>query len=352
MKKTLTIKKKQRKGNRSIRSKKHGQRAFAQRGLQQLTSQVALPSEKFGGTHSRKMNCHPGVEGQSVNSTTCYTASALEKIKSAYNQVQGREVLRSREPKTLYQEIKSTMNNLCHGKKEDCWLNPLPVEVKRDLDKKIFRPDQPRSWKKDPDEWLSNHDIANVLRQYQEKYREFRFMGPSPIDFDTILPEEGNQCVTNELCNFDLQSLMDQGVRKMAIIFNLSEHDEDGSHWVSLFVDIRHKSIFYFDSAVPDDETPEEIMRLVDKIRQQGTQLTAPITFSFHKNKLQHQKGNTECGMYSLYFIITLLSGRSSLVKHGQKMTLKDKIHLFQRRRIPDKFVQEFRNKYFNVQDI
>ena len=44
---------------------------------------------------------------------------------------------------------------------------------------------------------------------------------------------------------------------------------------------------------------------------------------------------NTECGMYCLYFIISLLSN-----KHD--------FNYFNTKRIPDKHVEEFRNIYFN----
>ena len=53
----------------------------------------------------------------------------------------------------------------------------------------------------------------------------------------------------------------------------------------------------------------------------------------------QHQQGNTECGMYSLYFIITMID---------DSKTMKNKIKMFQKETITDHHVQSFRNKYFN----
>jgi hypothetical protein len=62
-------------------------------------------------------------------------------------------------------------------------------------------------------------------------------------------------------------------------------------------------------------------------------------------NQHRHQKGNTECGMYSLFFNITMLTGDSGFEKN---MTLDDKIELFTKVNIPDKYVEFYRNKYFN----
>ena len=51
-------------------------------------------------------------------------------------------------------------------------------------------------------------------------------------------------------------------------------------------------------------------------------------------NKLEHQYKNTECGMYSLHFMIELI---------------KDKdFKIFLKKRIPDEEIFKLRNKYFN----
>ena len=74
---------------------------------------------------------------------------------------------------------------------------------------------------------------------------------------------------------------------------------------------------------------------LVDKIIEQGKNLQ--IDFKFIQNHpFEHQKYNTECGMYSLYFIIELL-------------TENKKPDYFLKNKIPDKMMEEFRNVYFNI---
>ena len=68
-------------------------------------------------------------------------------------------------------------------------------------------------------------------------------------------------------------------------------------------------------------------------VKNQGNQLG--IDFNVHMNTFEHQKTDSECGMYCLYFTIQML---------------KDKdITYFLENEIPDKEVFDLRNKYFNA---
>ena len=106
------------------------------------------------------------------------------------------------------------------------------------MEKYLFSPRSPESWKNGPKEWLTNHDINNVLNQYEYEYDLFEFVGPSFINFNDKL---GNSCVDNEVCNLNLQEQIDDGKQRIGIIFNLDRHDQPGSHWVSLFIDVKDK---------------------------------------------------------------------------------------------------------------
>ena len=59
-----------------------------------------------------------------------------------------------------------------------------------------------------------------------------------------------------------------------------------------------------------------------------------------------HQKRDGQCGIYSLYFIITMLTN-----KDGNEKLLKsaeEKLAYFKNKRIPDKYVFQKRDIYFN----
>jgi hypothetical protein len=313
------------------------------------------PGRKHGGfidfwrkfasnaTQKRKRgvpNCHPMVAGQGATQTTCYNKDILLKIKRAYNRAHTDTPIPTNDPAEVLRLLRMRMKDRCD--QEDCWLKLLPKKQREFFDKEVFAPDKPPEWAEKPNEWLSNFDILAVLAQYEKAYPTFKFIGPSPIDFDKRPPSYGGKCVWNELCQFQLSKYVEKGIEHIGISFNLDEHNKGGSHWVSLFVDIPGRVIFYFDSARND--VPKEVEHLVEKIVDQAKALDLPLEYDY--NTCQHQFSNSECGMYSLFFFITLITGKWGGT--GREMSRKHALKRFKYQRIPDKTVQEFRNRYFN----
>lgn len=302
------------------------------------------------------------VHGETATKDTCYTPDILTKIKSEYNHLHRNDPIRETEPEKVVEALKARMSQ-CG--KEDCWLNQLKDEkLRKKIRDYVFAPKRPKEWNYNPNEWLSNYDIFNVLTQYEDRYPHFEFIGPSFIDFAAPDSYSSSSCVTNELCQFSLSDHIKKKHHKIAIVFNLDKHTGPGTHWVSMFIDIKTRFIFYFDSA--GDKTPPEIMRLVKLIQKQALELPKSFHMKFIENyPLVHQYTNTECGMYSLFFIITMLLERpdadiyGSLEnkpelftrKHsegGTKTTTFDRVRFFRKHRIPDKAMQNLRQKYFN----
>ena len=91
---------------------------------------------------------------------------------------------------------------------------------------------------------------------------------------------------------------------------------------------------------------PDEIKALVTRITEQGLLLENPLHIHFYENcPMEHQYQNNECGMYSLFFIVTMLTSKTD------KKTFKNytkKIDFFKNKRIPDKYMHRYRKKYFN----
>lgn len=294
--------------------------------------------EKSRTRRLKKMNCSPVVGKISVGDS-CYTPKILMMIRDEYNKDHSAsEQISESDPTKLWTELN---RRLVHCEKEDCWLNQIKDEqLRKRIDRYIFAPDKPYEWKKNPNEWLSNYDILNVLEQYEETHKHFEFIGPSPIDFDKIVQRK---CVYDDLCNFQLSEHLKKGHTSIGAIFNLSPHTSSGSHWVSLFIDTKAKIIFYFDSA--GAKIPKQINQFVKRVQDQALKMGA--TYRFYENcPKEHQFGNTECGVYSLFFIITMLTGRTKLAKG--RLSTKRKIHLFRHRTIPDKYIEKYRNVYFN----
>jgi hypothetical protein len=283
------------------------------------------------------------VNGKTEIAGSCFTAPALYQLKEYYNKHHPSTPILSKTPSQLWHDFRTRFFSC---KREDCWLKEIDnAELRENLEKFLFAPSQPVEWKKKPNEWLSNFDIFEVLHQYELTHATFKAIGPTPIDFDSRPKDESGKCVWEELCTFQLNNYLEKGKTKLGMVFNLDKHDERGSHWVSLFVDLEDWFLFYLDSA--GNQIPKEIRALVKRIQRQGMSLSPPLKFKFYENyPLEHQLGNTECGMYSLYFIITMLTGETE----GRTFrTAREKIEFFKKKRVPDKYVSKYRKIYFNV---
>lgn len=290
-----------------------------------------------------QMVCSPGVikDHATAAENTCYSKAILLKLKKAYNHGHPDTQIVGTYPKEIVNELRERLLPRC--KKEDCWLNMLPDSQRKVIDEMVFAPDQPKEWKKNPDEWLSNFDMIDVLDQYEKAYTHFRLLGPTPIDFDQKVGS--GKCVWQDICDFKVHKYEANDIKDVAFIFNLDAHDKNGSHWTSMYLNIPKRKMFYFDSA--NNDFPDEIKALTDRIVKESEDEKRPIKFD--KNDRQHQFGNSECGMYALFFIITLLTGKCGGV--GKQISFDRALRMFKSERIPDKLVFDFRAKYFNKQE-
>jgi hypothetical protein len=129
------------------------------------------------------------------------------------------------------------------------------------------RPKMPSEWLKNRREWLSNFDIDDVMKEY-ENLPDVRYLGAVPIDFDKDL---GGYCVVQYICDMNVESDWKKGIRKYALVINLDTHDKGGSHWVSMFVDLNKAGIYFFDSYGFKPET--EIQKFMERMRIEGNGL-------------------------------------------------------------------------------
>jgi hypothetical protein len=167
-----------------------------------------------------------------------------------------------------------------------------------------FRTEQPKKWQSNMNTWLTTDEILEYMKQMEEDYPQFKFFGPSPIDFDAPYRKQDptGECVTQEICSLDLKTMNRKEKKYLGFIFNLDKHTQSGSHWVALFVDLILGYAGYFDSF--GRNPPKEIQTLLERLKQQhGNTLRIVI------NKTPFQKQNSQCGMYSIHFITMLLQG-------------------------------------------
>lgn len=193
----------------------------------------------------------------------------------------------------------------------------MDEKSKEYLENNVFRPEGPQG----KFDWLSTLDINNVLAQYEEKYPDFSFLGAVPIDFNDLdyLPFK----------KLNFKEILDSKITKLGVIFNLDEHYKSGSHWVSLFINLELGQIYFSDSyAGPPEKRIRDFMNKVsDFIEAQGK--NSDVRY----NKTRHQRGGSECGVYSINFILRLLKGKS--------------FDHITRKRLSDGEVNKCRRKYF-----
>ena len=110
---------------------------------------------------------------------------------------------------------------------------------------------------------------------------------------------------------------MNKNINRIGVVFNLDPHYKSGSHWVALFSEFPN-SVEYFDSYGNNNENngypPNEVEILMDRIvKQFNTKRTSLNNNGMLKkyNKTRHQFANSECGVYSMNFIIERLTGKT-----------------------------------------
>ena len=299
-------------------------------------------SKTKGGKFSKKMrkksngkkikyikeNCAPKNKEETLP-YTCYTVKGLHKIKNIWNKKHPDNKITSNDPKKIWNNLRYAFNNTCD--KESCWLKHKCIKEDIDLETKeyTFTPSAPKEWKKKPNEWLTSIDILEVMKQYEKTYKCFEFLGPSPIDYDTH--KMYGECVWEELCEFNLGKAIKNGKKKIGIIFNLDKHTQPGSHWVALFINTKKNKIYYMDSY--GEDIPKKINEFSEKVIKQAVSQKLG-NYELIESDIRHQYGDSECGMYSLYFIIKMLKGMS--------------FKTFTKTRIKDSEMKKMRKKWFN----
>lgn len=174
-------------------------------------------------------------------------------------------------------------------------------------------------------EWLSNFDINDVMERYMKKYKDYKWLGAVPVDFEEYV---------DEFRRLNLAEYEAIGKHRFGIIINMDKHNQPGSHWVALFFDLTKGHVYYIDSVgIEPPKLVSEFMQKINKyLKSKGIQDT-----DIRHNNIQNQKGNSECGVYSIRAILKLL-------KNGDFDKFKSKV-------VRDKEANKCRKKLFNLPD-
>jgi len=231
----------------------------------------------------KKGKCAPHL--QNKNSKTCFSKESLIKISTEL------KLPTKGSKQKLWNNIREHFSQQCND--ETCWVDHLKTNDP-EIRNLTFRPKKPAEWRKNKYTWLNTYDILFVMKQFEKYYNDFQFFGPVPLD----CPISFN-C---ELSKLNLEEIQKkQKINKLGIVYNHDKHYEPGSHWTAIYVDINNKNINYYDSY--GTKPPKLIYEFMKKIGKGEYKLIY--------NDKRHQYGGSECGMYSMYFILQRLENIS-----------------------------------------
>lgn len=275
----------------------------------------------------KEKHCSPGendVEGSCLDDDILLKiAKAINKLSKSNNKLEIINLSRSNED--IHGDICKEITKISDCSSEACWqkIKSLMKELGSDKEEFInsFKPQMPKSWIKDYNEWVSTTEIEDCINQYLDTDNNFYFYGAVPIDF--------KKCSVSNLCSINLKNHLDKNETKIGIVFNTDPSTKEGEHWISLYIDLgKHNNdfpgIYYFDSY--GTKPPKEIKQLIKKVQNQGKKLNCEPYYFY--NDHQYQKKDAQCGIYSIDFIIKMLKGLSFEKYLNSKINDKKMINL------------------------
>lgn len=294
--------------------------------------------------------CSP--ERKKRDGNGCFSKESLDNLITTWNKYNpnNKIIIKSNySNKKLWNLLNDKMKGICNKDQDWCWVGALEKMSDDSDDKKILktiaskelRPEKPEEWLKNPKAWLSNFDIDKVMRQYDtDKKYKYKFIGVYPIDFTAR--DKFGKCLFSEMCNIDVNKYISKNIKYIGIITNLDKHDQPGSHWTSTFIVLDPKlkayGAYYYDSTAK--RIPSYVFNYLQDIKKQMQKIYPNKFFVIKYNKKQHQRSNTECGLFSILFQIRWLN----YLKKNKDTTFED---IISNPDINDQFMYELRNVLF-----
>jgi len=204
---------------------------------------------------------------------SCLDEELIDKMVETCNSIKSNKIDTTISYKEKIQYLLKELESEIPCDKEYCLSYSSSLKPIQDQIKNNFRPIVPKQWQKDKKTWLNTLDIMDSLDQYDKAFTDFKFLTVTPIDFDTrIAGGSGKKvCVDPNLCNLSLEKYIKDNVNKLGAVFNLDRHNESGSHWTSMFIDILLGELYYYDSVA--QSVPDEIFDLAERVVSQGNDL-------------------------------------------------------------------------------
>jgi hypothetical protein len=187
---------------------------------------------------------------------------------------------------------------------------------------------------------MNNNNIDSILHRLTQLYPHLYHINFQMIDFAGEKDSAGEYVQKNNyiispthLGTIDIvNDCILKKYTNMCVVLNTHTRDKRGEHWFCIFCDFRTSpfSIEYFNSTgnKPVHQVQDWINKAHTQISNSGYKVEKKILTG-----MQHQQKNTECGVYSIYYIYNRLKGIP--------------IDNFQIKRITDESMVAFRKMLF-----
>ena len=226
---------------------------------------------------------------------TCYKKKDLVNIATKWNKDNPNNAIPVGGTKSeLWNNIRIKM-----GDDEKAWGDNNLVKMR-------FATDVPEEWNINDHTWLDNFTLDRIMKFFERKYKGFHFENATSLDFER--KDIYGNCVVSGLCKYKMKDLVNK-YTSFGTILNTDPSHLPGKHWNALYVDIKKRRILFYDSfgSVPH----KEVKVFVERLKKEGDEIHGSGTWNIQINNRSHQKSSSECGMYSVYFIIRMVVGES-----------------------------------------
>lgn len=175
--------------------------------------------------------------------------------------------------------------------------------------------------------WLDNNNIDQSCQQWEAQFPGYRAVPYAMMNFMSY---------NSALRSFDPAAALRAGARAFSCVLNTDHYPGPGKHWVCVFADLRgaEGTVEYFNSSgrPPPDQCVEWMVNARNALTSAGKKTTDVVVA-----RRPHQQGDSECGVYCLFYIWSRLNG----VPWEQ----------FAQHQVPDQAVFQFRERLFNTAD-
>lgn len=243
---------------------------------------------------------------------SCIPLSILYKIAEAYNETTNNKIqliekdgidekYLDKYKLYLVNELQIALDKDQTKWSEYDFIDKLDKDVKEILEKSIFRIEGPNK----QFEWMDSIRMTLVMGQYEDLYQKFKYLGSVPLDFE--------KHSIYKIKDISFKELEDNGKHRFGLIINSDKHTGGGQHWFMMFFDLEKGEIYFIDSCAKEPETyGKEIEEFVDTIKEYLKSKGFKEEDIIYKyNTIPHQEGNSECGVYSMYYIEKFLEGKT-----------------------------------------